>query len=248
MNGPGPDRSTVLPMAIGLTPDRFGRDPHEVFLKILQDAGGPLTAKKIIDAVAGEGIPRPAVGAAWKKFQSGVVKFHPNIHLPARGSYEWRAEPVAPEVALSRLVELLATANKVKVPLRDALVEVVRSGPSAGGPPADGDDATISAARERQFKLDALHAVAELAGEVEELAYDTGDAEMIVERLRARVKAVALEQFGRPGDGATFDPARHDVMGERPTDGAAVTVLRPGYAWRENGSPLVLRRALVVAE
>lgn len=230
-------------MAIGLTPDRFGREPHAVFLKILQDADGPLTAKKIIDAVADEGITRSAVSAAWKKFQSGVVKFHPNVHLPARGSYRWRAEPVAPDVALSRLVELLPTANRAKVPLRDALVEVVRSGPPPGG-----DDAKIDAARERQFRLDALHAVAELAGEVEELAYDTGDTEMIVERLRARVKAAALEQFGRPGDGATFDPARHDVMGERPADGAAVTVLRPGYAWQENGSPLVLRRALVVAE
>ena len=241
MNGPEPARSTVLPMAFGLTPDRFGREPHTVFLKILQEAGGPLTAKKIIDAVAEEGIARPVVSAKWATFQKTQVKFHPNIHLPGRGLYEWRGEPVAADVALDRLVDLFATANKVKVPLRDALVEVIRPALNGGG-------SRITAARERQFRLDPLHAVAELAGEVEELAYDTSDAEMIVERLRARVKAVDLEQFGQPGDTATFDPGRHDVMGERPADGAAVTVLRPGYAWQENGSPLVLRKALVVAE
>jgi hypothetical protein len=235
-------------MGIGLTPDRFGRDPHATFLKILQDAGEPLTARKVIDAVAEHGTPRPTVSAAWATFQKTVVKFHPHIHLPGRGLYEWRAEPVAPDAALSRLVDLLATANKVKVPLRDALAGVVRAALATGGGDGDSEDARVRAARERQFKLDPLHAVAELAGEVEELAYDTGDAELIVERLRARVRAAALEQFGRPGDGTTFDPGRHDVMGERPADGAAVTVLRPGYASQENGTPLVLRKALVVAE
>lgn len=232
-------------MAIGLTPDQFGREPHTAFMKILQEAGEPLSAKKIIDTVAAEGIARSTVSAEWGKFQKAVVRFHPNIHIPRRGAYEWRSEPVAPDEALTRLVGLFATTSKVKVPLRDGLVEAIRAKPSPAG---IDDDSKITAARERQFRLDPLHAVAELAGEVEELAYDTADAELIVERLRARVKAAALEQFGQPGDPATFDPGRHDVMGERPADGAAVTVLRPGYACQENGSPLVLRKALVVAE
>jgi hypothetical protein len=247
-------------MAIGLTPDRFGRDPNPVFMKILQDAGEPLTAKKVIDAVAAEGVPRATVSSKWATFQKTVVKFHPNIHLPGRGLYEWRADPVAPDAALTRLVDLFATANKVKVPLRDALVAVVRAGFGDGAPPAasgaasdadaasHGDDAKVRVAQERQFKLDALQAVAELAGEVEELAYDSGDPELIVERLRVRVRTAPLEQLGAPGDEAKFDPAHHEATGPRPADGAAVTIVRPGYAWQENGAPVVLRRALVVAD
>ncbi|GIJ68996.1 hypothetical protein [Virgisporangium ochraceum] len=234
-------------MAIGLTPDRFGRDPNPVFMKILQDAGEPLTAKKVIDAVAAEGVARTVVSSKWATFQKTVVKFHPNIHLPGRGLYEWRADPVAPEAALTRLVDLFATANKVKVPLRDALVAVVRAGFGGRAAP-QGDDAKVRVAQERQFKLDALQAVAELAGEVEELAYDSGDPELIVERLRVRVRTAPLEQLGAPGDEAKFDPAHHEATGPRPADGAAVTIVRPGYAWQENGAPVVLRRALVVAD
>ena len=257
MDGDGPVRSTVLPMAIGLTPDRFGRDPNPVFMKILQDAGEPLTARKIIDAVAAEGVPRATVSSRWATFQKTVVKFHPNVHLPGRGLYEWRADPVAPEAALTRLVDLLATANKVKVPLRDALVAVVKAGFGGSAPPvvkpddsagSHDDDAKVRVAQERQYRLDALQAVAELAGEVEELAYDSGDPELIVERLRVRVRTAPLEQLGAPGDEAKFDPTHHEVTGPRPAEGAAVTIVRPGYAWQENGVPVVLRRALVVAD
>lgn len=238
-------------MAIGLTPDRFGRDPNPVFMKILQDAGEPLTARKVIDAVAAEGVPRATVSSKWATFQKTVVRFHPNIHLPGRGLYEWREDPVGPETALTRLVDLFATSNKVKVPLRDALVSVVQAGFGNSPAPAaqnDGDDAKVRVAQERQYRLDALQAVAELAGEVEELAYDSGDPELIVERLRVRVRTAPLEQLGVPGDEAKFDPAHHEVTGPRPADGAAVTVVRPGYAWQENGAPVVLRRALVVAD
>ena len=233
-------------MGMGLAPADFGRDPNAAFMKILQDAREPLTARKVIDAVAEEGIPRPTVSARWAAFQKSVAKFHPNIHLPGRGLYQWRDERVSAKAALDRLVGLLPTSNKVKVGLRDALVAVIRSGSPEEA--ATDDDAKVRAARERQFKLDALHAVAELAAEVEELAYDSGDPDLIVERLRARVRAAALDQLGRPGDEADFDPGRHDVQGRRPADGAAVTVVRPGYAWAENGAPLVLRKALVVAE
>jgi hypothetical protein len=185
--------------------ERFGSDPTAVFVKVLQDAGEPLTAKKIIDAVAEHGVARSAVQAKWAAFQKSVARFHPNLARPNARMYQWRAEP-------------------------------------------GGDDAKVRAARERQLKLDALHAVAELAGEVEELAYDSGDAELIVERLRARVRAAELAQLGNPGDATTFDPRRHDAMGPRPADGAPVTVMRPGYAWVENGSSLVLRKALVVGD
>ena len=61
-------------MATGLTPADFGRDPTAVFVKILQDAREPLTARRIIDAVAGYGVPRPTVRAKWKVFQDKVVK------------------------------------------------------------------------------------------------------------------------------------------------------------------------------
>jgi hypothetical protein len=230
---------------MGLTPADFGRDPNAAFVNILRDAREPLTARKVIDAVAERGIPRATVSAKWKTFQEKVVKFHPQIDRPNASAYRWLAEPVASDEALTRLVALLATKDKIKAPLRDALVTVIRSSPGKTG---TDDDSKVRAARERQFKLDALHAVAELAGEVEELAYDSGDADLIVERLRARVRASALEQLGQPGDEAKFDPARHEVQGTRPAEGAAVTVVRPGYASAEGGTPLVLRKALVVAD
>jgi hypothetical protein len=195
---------------MGLAPADFGRDPNAAFVKILQDARGPLTARNVIDAVAALGVARPTVSAKWAAFQKGA-KFHPNIHLPGRGLYQWRDRQAPAAAALD-------------------------------------DDSKVRAARERQFRLDALHAVADLAGEIEELAFDSGDADLIVERLRARVKAAALDQVGRPGDGATFDPARHEAQGSRPADGAAVTVVRPGYASAEHGTQLVLRKALVVAD
>jgi len=231
---------------MGLAPADFGRDPNAAFVTVLRDAREPLTARKVIDTLAERGVPRATVSAKWATFQKTVVKFHPNIHLPGRGLYEWRDEPVSADTALNRLLGLLPTSNRVKVPLRDALVAVIRSSPERTEPAKAGtdDDAKVRAARERQFKLDALHAVAELAGEVEELAYDSGDADLIVERLRARVRATALEQLGRPGDEAKFDPARHEAQGRRPADGAAVTVVRPGYA----SADLVLRKALVVAD
>jgi len=237
-------------MAIGLTLQRFNADPTAAFVKILQDAGEPLTAAKVIDTVAAEGITRSVVSAKWKSFQTKVVNFHPNIERPNSRTYRWRAQPVGPAEALTRLVALFATKDKVKAPLRDALVAAIGAQrvTDKTDPAPDGDDAKVRAARERQFKLDALHAVAGLAGEVEELAYDSGDAELIVERLRARVRAADLAQLGNPGDETTFDPGQHDAMGPRPADGAAVTVMRPGYAWAENGTPLVLRKALVVGD
>jgi hypothetical protein len=191
-------------MATGLAPADFDRDPNAAFMKILRDAREPLTARKVIDAVAERGVARPTVSRKWESFRNGVARFHPNIHRPGKGLYRWRDET--------------------------------------------DDDGTVRAARERQFRLDTLHAVADLAGEVEELAYDSGDPDLIVERLRARVRATALEQVGRPGEEMTFDPARHEVQGKRPADGAAVTVVRPGYASAEGGTALVLRKALVVAD
>lgn len=224
-------------MALGMTPTDFGRDPSAFFIGILEAAPEAVDAKHVLGRAEESGIPIAAARAKWKAFQE-VLRFHPRIDRPTSRTYRWRAEPVAPGEALDRLVALLDTTDRVKAPLRDALVTAIR---------AD-EDARVRAARERQFRLDALHAVAELAAEVEELAYDSGDADLIVERLRARVRAGALEQVGRPGDEVTFDPARHEAQGPRPADGAAVTVVRPGYAVAENGSPLVLRKALVVAE
>src|SRR5688572_13250002 len=100
-------------------------------------------------------------------------------------------------------------------------------------------DTTITT---RQAHNEVLLATAALAGEVEALLYDA--PEVVAERLRQRVRAAGITQVGTPGEDMPYAPAQHEVMGERPADGAPVTILRPGYL-RADGA--LLARALVVA-
>jgi len=219
---------------------QFDKDPAAVFLDVLRNAGEPLTAKRAKDTLVERGLPEASVSKQWGAFQREIVKFHPHVTRPSSLKYAWRETPVPADEALTRLLDLLKTTSRSKGRLRDELATLVHDGLKDAG----GDDETkIRAAQERQAEIDVLRAFAELAGEVEELAYNSGDPDVIVERVQTRVAGHSLTQIGRSGDDAPFDPEVHKPIGSRPGDGATVRIVRPGY---RNGTVL-LQRALVTA-
>ena len=225
---------------------QFDKDPAAVFLDVIRNAGEPITAKRTMANLVERGLPEASVKKQWTAFQRDVVKFHPHVVRPTPQKYAWQETPVAPDGALTRLLDLLTTT---KVPgrlkLRDELAQLVRDGlDDALAEDEDDDEVRFQAAQERQVEIDVLSAFAELAGEVEELAYNSGDPDVIVERVQTRVKSRSLEQIGRSGDDAPFDPVVHNPIGSRPADGATVRIVRPGY---RNG-PVLLQRALVTAK
>jgi hypothetical protein len=102
-----------------------------------------------------------------------------------------------------------------------------------------------TAARQRQAVLDGLRALAELAGEVEELAVNQASTRAMVHRVRSRVKLSGLEPIERASDTVTFDRRRHQPIGPAINDGAAVVVVRPGYAWKTAAEDVLVARAVV---
>jgi len=219
-------------------------DLRQQFEEALRNAGSPQTAAKLKKALVDRGHPKAAVDKAWTAFQRGAAKYHPHVVRPTSLSYAWSSEPVEAPEAFARLLKLLATTSREKAALRDALAAIVHSGLKAAAPASDED--RFQAARLRQARLDGMLAVADLAGEVEELAWNSGDADVIVERLQTRVEQLAVEQLGRCGEEVPYDPERHRGIGSVPKQGGPVTVVRPGYAWRDDaGETVVLQRVQV---
>jgi hypothetical protein len=225
---------------------------RQQFEEALRAAGAPLTAAKLKDLLVERGSPRPEVDKAWKVFQSKVAVFHPHIVRPSRVTYEWSSEPVDAPEAFARLLKLLPTTSREKIALRDQLAKLVHSGLEAPAPAVENvqappsDEDRFQAARLRQARLDGMLAVADLAGEIEEMAWNSGDPDLIVERLQTRVEQLAVEQLGRCGDEVEYDPERHRGIGSVPKQGGPVTVVRPGYVWRDDaGETVVLQRVQV---
>jgi hypothetical protein len=230
--------------------ERFSKDSVEIFIDILRGADKRITSTKIVGDLVERGLPKALVKKKWEQFRDGPVKYHPHIIHP-RGAtyYQWSEKPVSPDEALTRLLNLLETKSKVKVPLRDELAELVRNGLKAASDiTPESDEARFRATQERQSRIDGLRAVADLAGEIEELAYSSGDPEVIVERVQTLVQARSLEQIGRSGEQTTFDSSRHEAIGPWPGADAAVTVARPGYTWRTDKEEVLLQKAQVMAE
>ncbi len=228
--------------------EQFAKDPAAVFLDVLRSAGERLTAKKITSSLIEHGLPETSIKAQWKKCLD-IIKYHPYVARPTTMSYEWREKPVDPDEAFVRLLALLTTTSKSKARARDELAEVVRSGLKAAGDLTSPDDEVrFRVTQERQSQIDGLLAVAELAGEIEELAHNSGDPDVIVERVQTRVQALSLEQIGRSGEQARFDPSLHEAIGARPSAGSPVTIVRPGYSWRNDKEAVLLQRAQIAVE
>ncbi len=101
------------------------------------------------------------------------------------------------------------------------------------------------AARERQARIDAMAAVAELAAEVEELTAKRAAPDVLLEHTRALTGGSGLEAIGRAGESTPYDETRHDPVGDFPNEGDAVIVIRPGYLWHAPGEAVLISKALV---
>jgi hypothetical protein len=228
--------------------ERFDKDPAGVFLKFLRDADGPVTATKVKNTLIEAGLPKPLVDKQWEAAQRNVIKYDPHVVRATSMSYRWSEKPVDPDEALDRVLDLLKTTSQSKLKLRDALADVIRAGLKAAGEPADQDnEVAFRAAQDRQLQINGVRAIAELAGEIEFVAYNSGDPDVIVERVQTAVQRHSLEQIGHPGEAARFDLSLHEAIGEPPHAGSPVTIVRPGYSWRaEQGA--VLQRAQVAVD
>lgn len=107
------------------------------------------------------------------------------------------------------------------------------------------ESASLRSAQDRQIQIDVIRSLAELAAEVEELAADGAEAEVLIERTRALVMAQVLEPIGSAGQKLSFDPTVHDPIVGGPASGTDVTVIRPGYRWRPPGEDVLIAKALV---
>ncbi len=227
--------------------------PAAVFVDLLRAAGEPMDARALKRRLAESGVATEAVEAAWRRAQPGVRR-HANVAFDrARGCYWWSATPMpgpvpgpTPAQALERLLR-----GRVPAALKAELAEQLR------GALRDRDDLEAQARRsyqssrlsrahhERQIQTDAVRALAELAMEVEELAAAGADPDVLVERIRALVKAFELEPIGRAGERIAYDSARHAPIGAPPPAGSAVIVVRPGYGWRRGEEDVLLEKAQV---
>jgi hypothetical protein len=101
------------------------------------------------------------------------------------------------------------------------------------------------AARERQARIDAMAAVAELAAEVEELTAKRAAPDVLLEHTRALTGGSGLEAIGRAGEATPYLESRHDPVGDFPNEGDPVVVIRPGYLWHAPGEAVLISKALV---
>jgi hypothetical protein len=110
---------------------------------------------------------------------------------------------------------------------------------------ADTRSPEVRQAQERQLRIDAVRALAELAMEVEELTANEAEPAVLVAKVRARATREGLEPIGRAGEETTFDRARHKPIGSGLRDGAVVYVVRPGYTWHAPDEDVLIGKAIV---
>jgi hypothetical protein len=111
--------------------------------------------------------------------------------------------------------------------------------------PAATEDLGAQLSRLRQAEIDAVRALAELAIEVEELAFNEASTRALVHRVRARAKLAQLEPIERAGAETTFNRLRHKPIGQDIADGTVVVVVRPGYVWKAPPEDLLIAKAVV---
>lgn len=110
---------------------------------------------------------------------------------------------------------------------------------------ADTRSPEVRKAQERQLRIDAIRALAELAMEIEELTANEAEPAVMVEKVRAQATRAGLEPIGRAGEETTFDRSRHKPIGGALRDGAPVYVVRPGYTWHAPDEDVLIGKAIV---
>jgi hypothetical protein len=206
------------------------------FIGVLERTGEELDAAQLRARLVARGLDAAAVGAAWRLAGSSVRRQAGVCYDPVRRTYRAgepsAANALSAEEALDRLLPprlsarrgALAEAVRSAVRERDELEATLRA--------AHAQSAATATAQRRQAQLDAVRALADVVGEVEELAAAGADVRVVAQRVRALAEAFGLTPVGRAGEATAFDPARHETVGTRPPGGVPVLVLRPGYVAR----------------
>lgn len=96
----------------------------------------------------------------------------------------------------------------------------------------------------RQIRIDVMRAFAELCAYVDGAA-DSQSAQRVRERVRRMAAREGLTPSGVPGRTESYDPQRHDIIGEPPLPNTPVTVTGIGYTWGEGADEIILVRAHV---
>jgi len=231
------------------TTTRLRASPAAVFADLLRTCGAALDARALKRLLTDRGLDRTVVDAAWRRAQPSLRR-HRDVRVDPPGVYRWQpgrpAEPVSPEAALDRLVtgRLPALARaELAEGIREALAERDAFEERARG--AYRDAAATRAAYERQLRVDAARALADVAMEVEELAAAGADGRVAVERIRALVAGFGLHPIGRAGERTLFDAVRHTPIGVAVPAGSVVLIIRPGYSWQAGDQDVLLARAQI---
>jgi hypothetical protein len=210
--------------------------PAAVFVDLLRQADGPLDARALKRRLEDLGVPKATVDAAWRRAQPGVRR-HANVVVDeTRHAYGWSAATAAaavfsPRAALDELIKPRVPVT-AKVQAADVVQAALR-------------ERDEQQARQRDVVATAIRALAQLAMEVEELATAGTDTPTLVARVREVVRDHRLTPIGRAGERVEFDPARHTSTGAELVRGASVTVVRPGYLWRDGDVEVMLAKARV---
>jgi hypothetical protein len=213
----------------------FGTDPYAAVVRVIREAGAPVTSTDIKQALEAAGVPWPDK-RTWDRLQK---RLRADDHVVVEPGYRYRfvARPDAPSAI--EAFERIARAAGGRI--NQAHIEAVRRALDLVDGPVDAE----TAARDRQTVLDGLRALAELASEVEELTANEASARAMVHRVRGRVKLSGLEPIERAGETVPFDRRRHELIGPPARDGAPVLVVRPGYAWKTPNEDVIVARAVV---
>jgi hypothetical protein len=217
-----------------------------VFLDVLRDARAPMSAGDLKRRLGERGLGRAEADAAWRRAQRVLRRM--TRYDPDARTYELAptGSTLTPARALDELLRSdldaagrAALAETVRAALteRDDLEERLREA-YRGSWQARG-------ARETRTRAESARALARIAMEVEELAAAGAGSWVMVERVRALVRMCDLEPIGRAGEETGYDGARHAAVGGPAKAGARVSVIRPGYLWRDGDDEVLLDRAQV---
>ncbi len=224
-------RPSVPPRALAAL---FASDADAAVVRVLRAADAALTASEVKQALRSGGVSRADADRCWPSIQRRITS-HPHVVGASGHRYRWVAEPT---LSAAEALALLST-GRPRAARRRELVEIVDK--ALANPPADRE----VAARQRQAEIDRVRALADLAGEVEELTVDEVEPDVMIRRVRASVQRHGLEPIERAGTKTSFDRKRHKPIGPGIRDAASVFVVRPGYVWKASAEDVLIGKAVV---
>jgi hypothetical protein len=202
---------------------------------VISEAGGRISTTNIKNRVVSAGADKTEVGRKWDTARP-LIYLHPHVRRgPGSSDHEWSAEPIPSAEAVKRLAD---RAGRKKVSwLTDALLTVITDSLAA----AETSGVTAETTWNEQRRLEKAQVLAEIAAEVEMLAWDGQDARAIVKWMRSELLDRRLEPTASPGEQVEYDPHIHHTPGII-ASGTVAEVIRPGYRWLDGaGQPVVVR-------